>query len=48
MASLPPSSCFFYVDLVYLFTIFLVYLYSSANIIAKLIAKAKAMAVIEK
>ena len=34
-------------DPVYLFTVFLFYLYFCANAIAKLITKAKAMAVIE-
>ena len=36
-----------YAGPVYLFTIFLFYLHSCANAIAKLISKAKAMAVIE-
>ena len=36
-----------YEDPVYLFTVFLVYLYSCANVITKLITKAKAMAIIE-
>ena len=36
-----------YADLVFLFAIFLCYLYSGANIIAKLIAKAIAMVIIE-
>ena len=37
----------FYADLVYLFTVFFFYLYSCANVIAKLITKAKAMAIIQ-
>ena len=41
----PPSPCF--ADPLYLFTLFLFYLYSCANVIAKLITKAKAMPVIQ-
>ena len=47
MALLPPLPSYLYADPVYLFTVFLFYLYSCANIIAKLITKAKPMAIIE-
>ena len=43
----PPPTLPLYAEPVYVFTVFLFYLYSCANIIAKLISKAKAMAIIQ-